>query len=242
MSLLSTLQTKSRAYITEITDTNALSDANLLIILNDAAREFMRRAEGYPTSTQFNATASTAQYLLSANVPTFASVHKSGLWWQDSSDDWHQLDPETRQSLTARFPAWRNAAAGTPARFFIEGNDIFVHPAPTLTDALAFELNHFARSQDGSANTKYVFTNSTTLELVFLIDFEDALYDFVRSKVAAMLNKSSLATEWMNVFYARCEEAKQKLAYRADLFQRNRSEKAGWAAQRAQGNYQGARY
>ena len=235
MSLISALQTQARLYITEIADTNSLSDANLLSLLNYAAREFMRRAEAYPTSTTFTTTASTALYLLSQYVTTYASVHKDGLWWYNGTK-WKQLDAETRASLSQKFPDWLNSAAGNPARYFIEGNSIYVHPKPSATVANALQLFHFARSQDGSAATKYIFTNDTSLELGFLVDYEDVLFDFIRAKVDGMNNRRQSSIENMNVFYQRCEEAKQKLAYRADLIRSYKPQRAGWANTQARDN------
>ena len=244
MSLMSTLQTDARVFITEIADTNALSDANLAKLLNYGAREFVRLTDAYPTYADFNATADTAQYLLSAQITNYGKPHKDGLWWMDSSDNWHQLDPETRVSLSRKMPAWLDASSGSPARYFIEGNDIWVNPPPETTDASAFRLFMYARSVDvtvGAEATNYIFTNSTTVELKYLIEYEPILFDYVRAVTLAQMGGRAAGDDEMNKFYLKCEDAKGRLAYRADLLQQYRPSRAGWPMFQARANFRGGR-
>lgn len=239
MSLMSTLQTDARVFITEIADTNALSNANLAKLLNYGAREFIRLTDAYPTAALFNATVDTAQYLLSAQITNYGKPHKDGLWWEDSSNNWHQLDPETRVSLSRKAPAWLDASSGSPMRYFIEGNDLWVNPPPETTDTNAFQLFMYARSVDvtvGSESTNYIFTNSATLELKYLIEYEPILFDYVRSVILQQQGARASADDELNKFYLKCEDAKGRLAYRADLLQQYRPYRAGWPMMNARAN------
>ena len=54
MSTLSTLRSDARVVIPEINQTSAVSDADLLTILNYAAKEFLRRVHDYVTASTFS--------------------------------------------------------------------------------------------------------------------------------------------------------------------------------------------
>lgn len=232
MSLLSVLQTKCRLVIPDIADTSALSDANLLSLLNEAAMQFLGAAKAHPTSTQFASVASGSSYALRTYVPTYHAAGKGGLWWYNGSA-WRPLQAETRASMNRKFPAWlRSSRTGSPQRYFIEGGTLYVDPAPVAVVANSFELFHYARSQDGTAS-QYVFTASESVELTDLLDYEDILVDWVRALVAAMLSNSVLSIEWRNSFYARREAAKGELAGREDLIPNLRPYGAGRAMQQA---------
>ena len=232
MSTVSTLRSDARVVIPEINQTSALSDADFLTILNYAAKEFLRRVHDYVTESSFSAVASQAKYVFSTYVATYGRLHKDGLWWNNGSR-WVQLDPTTRAVLSEDFPTWQGASNGTPARYFVEGDGITIHPPTGTAGANLFRLYHYPRSVNTSADAQYVFTGSTTVELTHLIQYEDILLDFVRAKVYDMLNKPALAQSKLTLFYQRCQEARGELASRPDLVRDYRPRQAGAFFQRA---------
>ena len=233
MSTLSTLRSDARVVIPEINQTSAVSDADLLTILNYAAKEFLRRVHDYVTASTFATVAGQFEYSFATYVATYGRLHKDGLWWNNGSR-WVQLDPTTRAVLSEDFPNWQGASNGSPARYFIEGSAMTVHPPPTTAGAALFKLYHYPRSVNMSADAQYVFTGSTTVELTHLIQYEDILFDFVRAKVYDMLNKPALAQSKLTLFYQRCQEARGELAARPDLVRDYRPRQAGTFFQHAQ--------
>ena len=128
-SMLSYLRIK----IPECSST-VISDANLLIAANLVFKEFADLTECLPTSTQFDVTSGTQIYNVSTVIPTFLRMRKEGAFWYDTSNTrWIQLRSRTFAMINEREKTWINRAAGLPLYFWIEGNEIGLHPKPNAT-------------------------------------------------------------------------------------------------------------
>ena len=220
MSTLSSFRSYSRVRIPEINSTDALSDANFLILLNRVQQEFIKLIEGYPTSTVFASVASQQTYNLRTYVPTYLGVRDLGLWHQASATASKvQLISTTIADMSRRMPNWRNASAGTPRYVVIDGDDLLVHPKPAAANAYAsgFELYHFAQTTDLSNDSHYLFTGSLTTELKFLIPHEDILIDGLKYMVYSMIGKPNESAASGSIFVQRCQQARIDIRKRPDL-------------------------
>ena len=218
MSLYSTFRTLARLRIPEISSTDALSDANFLILTNAGQREFIKRIDGYPTSTVFPSVASQATYSLNTQVPNYLAPRRMGCWYQASSTATRQqLDGWSLERLGKEIPGWRSASSGTPRYVIIEGNDLLVHPAPSAAYASGLELYHFAQATDITADAQYLFTASASTELKYLIPYEDILLDYLKMCVKEMIGKPGESAEKLQLFYSRCLEAKPEIHRRDDM-------------------------
>lgn len=215
MSTLATLRTEARLVIPEIADTNALSDARFLILLNRAAQQFLHRTEGYPKSTTFNTVADQAEYPLTSAISDYLKIQKSGIWYYNGTR-WTELDPYTMPRLDDDFPTWRNASSGTPMRYAIDSGSIFLNPPPSSNGTDNVKAYHFSKGTDMTADANNIFTGFAT-ELSYLVPYEEIVFDHLRYQVFTMLGQKADAAQYLQQFYLRCQEAKQELLGRLDL-------------------------
>ena len=214
----SDLLSLARVYIPEAPST-VVSDANVLIILNNAAQEFVERTDALPTFSDFDITSDTIRYALSTVVPTYLRMRKEGIWWYDNSDTrWDQIDSTTGAEMNRRYSTWLNDTAGRPQRSWIEGDFIYVHPKGDDTDD-DIRIYHYAKSTDMSDDSHYPFTGSTT-QYSWLAPYEKDLLDYYKARVLIDVLGGTKITKgqyFESKFYSKCEEVKRKLQYRADL-------------------------
>ena len=205
-----------RLYVPEV-DSNVISDANVYILLNQAAQEFVTVAEALPTSTLFNSSDDTGEYNISTSVPTYAKSRKEGLWWYDDDNSkWTKLDTVTIEILNQKFPYWRDDDAGSPKRYAIDGDVITVHPKVETGGENKFRLYHYAISTDMSAAGHYPFTGSTT-RYPFLAKYEENLVQYYISRAKKVMGYGDEAVADMQVFVAMAEQAKAELRKRPDI-------------------------
>ena len=196
-----------------------ISDANMLIIGNLVFKEFADLTECLPTYTQFDTVNGTQIYLVSAEIPTFLRMRKEGAFWYDTTNTrWIQLRSRTFAQISEREKTWINRAAGTPLYFWIEGNEIGLHPKPnaTTTGSTGVRVYHFAQSTDITLGTQYPFSGSTT-QYPHLAHYDEVLVEGVKYRVKDILGKKSEAQTVQAIFYAKCEKIKNELNERPDL-------------------------
>lgn len=216
---LSSLRSLARLIIPEINSTDVLSDANFLTLVNLAASEFIKETDALPTSSTFTITTNIQTYALSTFVSTFGKIRKEGAWiYNKVTLKWVQIDGTTIAYLNQKFPAWMNASAGLPLRFWIEGDEIGFDPKPSATYAGTnyAKIYYFKRSVDMSADAHYPFSGSTA-QYPRLANYESTLLDYVKYLILPGLGKGVKAEEAKGMFYARCAKIKQELSYRPDL-------------------------
>jgi len=213
--ILSALISLCRLYVPECPST-VISDADVTIILNIAAQKFVVLAEALPTYTTFNAVASDGDYSIASNVTTFAKVRKEGLWWYNSTNSkWVELKPRTLQWLDTTFPQWKDAAAGNPEYYSIDGDEITVYPKPDTSYTNGFKLYHFKVSQDMVAGYS-PFSGSAT-RYPFLINYEEDLIDYYKYRAKEIMNYPVDATTALTIFIGKAAKAKTELQARPDV-------------------------
>lgn len=205
----------ARVYVPEV-NSDVISDANVLIILNIGAEKFVAITEAFPKNVTFKATAETQEYNLSEFVTDFQKMTTSGLWWLDSNGNWNRLKPTTLRVLDDEFPQWRSDSSASPFRYFINGNVITIHPKPDTTLADAFKLYYFARSTNMSDSTHYPFTGSTTRD-PFLVDFEEDIIEYYKYRAKQIMGYDGQAREAKESFIGRAQYAKTQLQDRPDI-------------------------
>lgn len=216
---LTTLRSAFRLYTPEADDTDVLSDPNLNTLLNLAAQAFVNITDCLPTDDTFTAITSQQNYNISSVLTGFGKIRKEGIWFYNvSSTKWKQLESSTIAYLNSNYPAWLNASAGLPLRYYIEGDRIGLDPKPSSTYAGTnyVKVFYYKRSTDMSADTHYPFSGSTT-QYPHLADYEEVLLDWVKYRVKQIGGKAGEAEEAKTMFYTKCLKIKQELSYRPDL-------------------------
>lgn len=209
-----------RLRIPEINSTDVISDANLLIIANQACTEFINKTDALPTSATFDLVEDLLEYPLSTYLTTFGKIRKEGLWWYNSSTSkWKYLDAIDEVTLSINYPDWLNTSSGNPLRYSLNGDIITVHPPASSTYAGTdyLKLFHYAQSVDMSDGTHYLFTGSASKRYPHLADYEEVPIEYVRAEVKQMLKKAADAKVAMDTFYSKVNYVKNQLTYRPDL-------------------------
>lgn len=225
-----TLLALARLEIPEISDTDVISDINLLIFLNLACTEFIKMTDALPTSDTFDLVESQTEYALSTYVTNFGKIRREGLWLYNAENEkWEWMDPYTMVKLNRDFPTWLNSDDALPTRYTIEGNIINIHPnaSDTYAGTDYLKLYYYARSLDMDDDDDYPFSSSKTVQYPHLADYEEILIDYVRYKALWMYGDRASAEEAKSMFVTRTLEAKQKMLYRPDLIDAMKAQGAG---------------
>jgi hypothetical protein len=112
----------------------------------------------------------------------------TGLWWYNGTD-WEALDPYTLKQLKSEFPLWMDDNSGDPQRYVVDNDRLIIHPKPDTTLADGFMFDDYIKAATWmTSGDHYPFTGSTT-ELHRLKDLDDAVIDYVRWKLQAMIGK-----------------------------------------------------
>jgi len=214
--------TFSRLIIPEISSTDVISDANLLIILNRGCNEFIKETDGIPTSALFDLVTNLEEYSLTTYVSDYSKMRKEGIWIYNSQNSkWQELDAWTLVDIANKFPTWLSMSAGLPLRYTQEGNIITLNPKASSTYAGTdyLKIFYYARSVDMSNNSHYPFSGTTT-QYTHLAEYEEVPIEYVRYRVKQMLGMNAAAEEAKQVFYLKCADIKRDLKYRADLIRK----------------------
>ena len=222
-----------RLRIPEISSTTVISDANMLILTNLICKEFADLTECLPTYTQFDTVNGTQIYSVSTEIPTYLRMRKEGAFWYDTTNTkWTQLRSRLFSQINEHEKTWINRGSGSPLYFWIEGNEIGLHPKPDTTTLLdtGVRVYHYAQSTNMDGGTKYPFSGSTT-QYPHLAQYDETIVDGVRYKVKQILNKAQEAEEPKALFFAKCEKIKQELLSRPDLVKDSILHGAGYSLQ-----------
>lgn len=216
----SDLRSFIRLQVPEFNDTNVLSNNNMDIFLNIVTEKFIELTEAIITSTDFNAVASQQTYLISTQVTTYLRIHRVGLWWYDLSATYYrQLTSTTLEQLSEKEPTWLNRSAGTPLKYAIEGDVIYIHPKPSVGsagDQDTFRMYHYKKSTNMTADTHYPFSGTTT-EFPHLSSYTDVLVEGMRWKLLEAYGNQADAQKSELLFLAQCDSIKRKLKSREDI-------------------------
>ena len=176
-------------------DTTSSNTIGLDLILNEAVKDIADYTACLPTNKKFSAVASQGDvanpYLLSSVIGNFLTMGKGALWWNAGSSttpQWRKLNPRTVAWLDKNRPNWHEVSDGSPEDYAIDGDNLYVVPAPVdaLTDG--FWLFYGKTPGTMSATGHYPFTGTTT-ELTHLSKFDMSIIYYTRSVISPMLNK-----------------------------------------------------
>ena len=233
----------ARLYVPEA-PISVITDVNAYIILNEGAQQFVRYTLCLPTEIDFTCTADDKDYVLSDTVPKYLAIQREGLWWYNTvNSKWIQLHGTSPAYMWKNFPTWLNDSSGSPMRYWIDGDILWVHPAPDTTKATTgFKLFYFAKSVDVDADGEFFFSGSTT-QIPWLSPYEETILQYYKWKVNQIIGYNQKAEEAKAMFYAVAEKAKSELLARPDLINQMKMKGAGNMShfRSAYGGYGGGR-
>lgn len=195
---LANLRTLTRA-ITPGATTGVIPSDNVLLdlILNKGVEEIAAYTACLPTNKKFNAVASQGDasdpYIISTVIGNYLTVGGGGLWWNQgsvASPQWKKLYPRTIEYLDENRTNWHEIADGTPEDYTIDGDNLYIVPAPVSSLTSGLWLFYSKTPGTMSDATHYAFSGSTT-NLTHLSMFDFAIVYYARSKISPMLNKET---------------------------------------------------
>lgn len=208
----SELITRCKIKIPNLKET-ALSDSDILTLINEAAVEINLLAKTYRGSTTFARVANQQEYALSTYAPNFQQVVTAGLWMLDSTTSkYKRIIPRTEEWLNKRVPNWRDADPGTglPQYYFITGNTLTIYPAVSSDLTNGMRLYHTILPTDMSNGDQYPFSGSGT-ELKVFRPFDNAIVEYVRWIIAPNLNQQAGEDPLYNRFLQFVNRAKNQI-------------------------------
>lgn len=156
--------------------TTVISDANLNILLNEAAVDLANRADAFILNATWSGVASTQLYVLSGATPKVTGF--LDLYWPAGGLVYTQTTGQTKTAprdfrfvseawLDLNFPAWQDDSASDSLQDVYLTYDtsgflnLGVHPKTSST-APTFKLYYKSRGTDMTADGHYPWTGSTT--------------------------------------------------------------------------------
>ena len=149
----------SRALVVEAT-ASTISNEVLELTLNESANKVAELLLCLPTDSYFDVVADQQEYDLSSVVDRY--LVSENLYWYDGSN-WKQLNPRTSEYLNKKYVYWRDDSSGDPLRFFIDNDNLVIHPTPDTSGTSYFRLYYFEGTQTMTSDSHYPFGHSSEI-------------------------------------------------------------------------------
>lgn len=172
-----------------------VTDAVLDLLINKATDDLNEFGLLLESSASFDIVANQSQYNFSDIAPDFYKMDKTGIEWNqvdNTNPDWKEIRPVNKLWLRKYRPNWRTESAGSPEVYWADQNAIYLiaKPEDSLTDGGI--INYIAKSIYMTDSGHYPFSGSTT-EITALRGLDDAIIDYCRWKLTAVLGKVEVA-------------------------------------------------
>lgn len=170
---------------------NRIDDTAMDLILNEGADDVAQRVLCLRTNKKFEATADKQQYDLTADVDSkFIRFTEVGLFWNagtEASPDWDELDPVTLKWLDEHRSNWRNEDSDDPQYYAIEGDTLYIVPAPSATLTGGFHA-HFGQKPTTMTDGEH-FPFGNVAEISRLSRLSDSVLDYWIWKANTIIDK-----------------------------------------------------
>lgn len=181
---------------------DVVSDTLLDIILNAGTKDITAYCECLPTNKKFNAVASQGTailpYALSSVIANYLCIGGGGLWWNEGDNttpNWKKLEPRTIEWLDENRPNWHEISDGSPEDYAIDGDNLYVVPAPSAALTNGFWMFYTKMPSEMTSTSAYPFSGTTT-EYTHLTPFDFAIIYYARWKILPMLGKEFAQDEF----------------------------------------------
>jgi hypothetical protein len=175
--------------------TDVVSDTVLDLFINEAVKDISANAKCLTTTKKFNAVADQGSasnpYVISTVIADYLVADKGGLWWNEGTvavPDYTQLNARTVAWLNENRPDWQDLSSGYPEDYAIEGNNLYIVPAPVASLTDGFKLFYIKIPSTMINAGSYPFSGST-VEFTHLSMFDFAIIYYCRWKISPAFNK-----------------------------------------------------
>lgn len=195
-----------------------INDSTLEMLINHAVRQVNLLTMAYQADTYISVVADQAEYDIKTYISNFVLMDRSGIWWNSgtaASPDWQKLDSVSRDYCDSQYPTWRDDVAGDPIRYFTDGDKITFHPKPDTSLANGFRVYYIRDTVDMVNSSDYPFSGSTEVPRLRVLD--EAIIDYVRSKLMLPLGKDAQGIVTEEVFLKTLQRQTMLLNRRPDI-------------------------
>jgi len=159
-------------------------------LLNEGVDEVNLIAKVYNKSngSEFESTINKQTYSISkdAVISDYLAIGKSGIWFEKSDGTFERLIPKTRVWFDDNIRNWREASAGDPQFYYVEGDEIgFDVP---FSASRTLRVFHLLKSIAMDSDDNYPWVNTTT-EVTALMAMDNAIVAYARWQVQPALGK-----------------------------------------------------
>ena len=188
---LDNFRTLVRAYVPGA-KINVISNTVLDLIINKGVDDVNSFAKAYAGDVKFDITAEQGEYIILDDITDdYLLMDQSGVWWNsatEASPKWERLWPVTKKWLDRYHPNWREESSSDPQQYYVEQGILKIYPTPSASLTNGGWIYYLKAAQYMSLGTHYPFSGSTS-EVTNLRDFDDAIIDYARWKLARPLGK-----------------------------------------------------
>lgn len=124
---------------------NAVSAGTRASLINLAVADVALRARCLRTSEDFASLTGIAKYNLSDNLTRFLAIDDGGVWFNGVTGGFKYLAPYFLTRIREEFPSFQSDAPATPLRYYLLGDDIYLHPAVTTGAAARIRVYFIQR-------------------------------------------------------------------------------------------------
>ena len=214
---LGNLKTMGRARVPGA-KANTITETVMTSVFNQAKDELCSFGKFLPVNDKFSVVASQAEYDLTSQVTRYVMPQPSGCWWNagdGTTSAWDELDAVTIGWLDMNKPSWRDASAGSPLYYYIEGDKLNVHPKPSTALTNGLWLYYYQRSADMSNDDDYPFGGNTEISRLSILS--EAILLYWEMKANFMINEEELALRARDAYLRERSEKIMLLNVRPDL-------------------------
>lgn len=176
---LSQAKTLARAYVRSAKK-NIINDAALELILYQGIKDVARKTYCLPTDEKFNVVANDRDYNLSDNLTRYLMPDEIQMRWLNRSK-WQRVYLRTMQWMDKHQPNWRDASAGDPQHYSVDGEYLSVYPKPAASVSDGFWFYFFQAPQQPILGSHYLFGHDSEIERLMILDEAVLLYWKVRA-------------------------------------------------------------
>lgn len=181
------LKNLSRAYVPQAKAT-AINDATMGQIINAATADVALRVKAIRTYEDFDSVSGVSKYNLSANLTRFMALDDAGVWFDDGAG-FKRLDALTSAKMKNSFPSHMNDEASVPLRYYVLGDDVYLHPGVETgaTDKIRVHFIQRPIKMTDSAHYPFHAEGNQSVEVERLEILSESILLYVESRFLKIL-------------------------------------------------------
>lgn len=196
---------------------SGIDDDAITDLINKGCDQVNLLTKVYRGYTDFNIVANQQIYNFSSVVPSYLGIDKKSVYFLDSSSEWQDLIPKSKDWISKNYPDWINSTAvALPQWYWIEADEIGFYPKPSTSTTAGCRIYHLKKATAMGSVDHYPFTGNST-EITALIPLDDAIVAYVKWKLSPAVGAVTDADLRKNEFLEECRKGAMQINRRQDM-------------------------